>query len=216
MAALTQGNPTLAVEKFTAALKTNPEMVEAYINRGIAEMKLARGPTRWAISTRPWSWPRTPPRPSTTGPWPTAARRCLDKALADYTQAVKFAPKDWQIYYNRGNTYLDMKKAQEALKDYNRALKLHPQAPEILHNRSLAYLALGKPEPALEDADQVIELNPNFARAYYSQGQALEKLGKKYEALAAYRHFLKTGNPDADAHLLRKALERIKALEASK
>ena len=106
-----------------------------------------------------------------------------------------------------------MKKAQEALKDYNRALKLHPQAPEILHNRSLAYLALEKPEPALADADKVIELNPNYARAYYSKGQALEKLGNKYEALAAYRHFLNTGNPDMDADLLQKALGRIKTLE---
>jgi tetratricopeptide (TPR) repeat protein len=109
-----------------------------------------------------------------------------------------------------------MKKAKEALKDYNQALKLHPQAPEILHNRSLAYLALDKPEPALADADKVIELNPNYARAYYSRGQALEKLGNKYEALAAYRHFLKTANPEADASLLQKTLERIKALEASK
>ena len=140
----------------------------------------------------------------------------FDKALADYTQAARFTPQDWQIYYNRGNTYLDMKKAQEALKDYNRALKLHPRAPEILHNRSLAYLALDKPEPALADADKVIELKADYARAYYSRGQALEKLGNKYEALAAYRHFLNTGNPDADAHLLQKTLDRIKALEASK
>ena len=43
-----------------------------------------------------------------------------------------------------------------------------------------------------------------------------KRLGNKYEALAAYRHFLKTANPDADAHLLQKALARIKALEASK
>ena len=62
----------------------------------------------------------------------------------------------------------------------------------------------------------MIELNPNYARAYYSKGQALEKLGNKYEALAAYRHFLNTGDPDADASLLQKTLERIKALEASK
>jgi tetratricopeptide (TPR) repeat protein len=93
---------------------------------------------------------------------------------------------------------------------------LHPQAPEILHNRSLAYLALEKPEPALADANQVIELDPNYSRAYYGRGQALEKLGNKYEALAAYRHFLKTANPDADAPLLQKALARIKILEASK
>ena len=27
-----------------------------------------------------------------------------DKAMEDYTQALKHAPKDWQILYNRGNT----------------------------------------------------------------------------------------------------------------
>ncbi|HZK14555.1 MAG TPA: hypothetical protein VFC55_08535, partial [Desulfobaccales bacterium] len=70
--------------------------------------------------------------------------------------------------------------------------------------------------PALADADKVIELKADYARAYYSRGQALEKLGNKYEALAAYRYFLKTANPDADASLLQKTLERIKALEASK
>ena len=43
----------------------------------------------------------------------------------------------------------------------------------------------------------------------------MEKLGNKYEALAAYRHFLNTGSPDKDRALLQQALGRIKALEAS-
>jgi tetratricopeptide (TPR) repeat protein len=215
VAALTQGNPTLAIEKFTAALKIDPEMPEAYINRGIAEMRLSL----WADAVGDFDQaldlaPNSPEALYNRG-LAYSRQNVFDKALADYTQAAKFAPKDWQIYYNRGNTYLDMQKAQEAVKDYNRALKLHPKAPEILHNRSLAYLALDKPEPALVDADQVIALNPTYARAYYSKGQALEKMGNKYEALAAYRHFLNTGDPETDASLLRKTLERIKALEAS-
>ena len=41
VAALTQGNPTLAVEKFTAVIKIDPKLPEAYINRGIAEMQLS-------------------------------------------------------------------------------------------------------------------------------------------------------------------------------
>jgi tetratricopeptide (TPR) repeat protein len=77
----------------------------------------------------------------------------------------------------------------------------------------LAYLALAKPEAALADADRVIALKADYARAYYSKGQALEKLGNKYEALAAYRHFLNTGNPEADATLLQQALRHIKTLE---
>jgi len=40
IAALSQGNPALAVENFTEALKLDPEMAEAYINRGIAHLKL--------------------------------------------------------------------------------------------------------------------------------------------------------------------------------
>ena len=68
--ALSQGNPTLAVEKFSAALKQDPEMVEAYINRGIAEMKLAL----WADAVgRSWDrWCR----------WPTPSRRCAIPRLS--------------------------------------------------------------------------------------------------------------------------------------
>ena len=60
------------------------------------------------------------------------------------------------------------------------------------------------------------DLNPNYARAFFSRGRALEKMGQKYEALAAYRRFLNTGNPDTDAPLLQQALGLIKILEASK
>ena len=95
------------MEKFTAAIKIDPKLLEAYINRGIAEMKLSRGATRWAISTRPWSWTRIPPRPSITGAWPTAAQR-VRQSPGGLHPGPKLAPKDWQIYYNRGNTYLDM------------------------------------------------------------------------------------------------------------
>ena len=179
VAALTQGNPTLAVEKFTAALKDNPEMVEAFINRGIAEMQLSL----WADAVGDFDQaldlaPNSPEALYNRG-LAYSRQNVFDKALADYTQAAKFAPKDWQIYYNRGNTYLDMKKAQEALKDYNRALKLHPKAPDILHNRSLAYLALDKPQPALADADQVHRPQSQLCPGLLQQGAGPGKTGQQ-------------------------------------
>ncbi|HLD48465.1 MAG TPA: tetratricopeptide repeat protein, partial [Desulfobaccales bacterium] len=127
VAALTGGNPTLAVEKFTAVIKSDPKLPEAYINRGIAEMQLslwgdAVGDFDQALELDPRS-----PQAFYNRALAYSRNGEFAKAVADYTQAAKFAPKDWQIYYNRGNAYLDMKKAPESLKDYNQALKLHPQ-----------------------------------------------------------------------------------------
>ena len=40
VAALNQGNYAAAAERFTEALKLNPDLPEAYVNRGIARLKL--------------------------------------------------------------------------------------------------------------------------------------------------------------------------------
>ena len=125
--ALTQGHPGQAVEKFTAALKVDPEMVEAYINRGIAQMQL----DQWVDAVDDFDKalelaPKSPEAYYNRG-LAYSRQGIPDKALADYTKALTYAPKDWQIYYNRGNTYLDLNQPRKALQDYNQALKLHPR-----------------------------------------------------------------------------------------
>ncbi len=92
-------------------------------------------------------------------------------------------------------------------------MQLHPKTPEILYNRGLAHLQLGQAEKALKDADTSLELDAGFARAQFIRAQALEKLDHKYEAMAAYRQFLKSSNPDKDKTLMQQALERLKHLE---
>jgi tetratricopeptide (TPR) repeat protein len=213
--ALNQGNAQLAQEKFTAALKLDPELPEAYINRGIALRRL--GQYVEAVEDFDQALKLAPKSPEAL--YNRALAYSLsglyDKAVADYTHALKYAPKDWQIFYNRGNAYLDQNQMKEALADYNQALKLHPQSPEILHNRGLAYLNLGQAEEALKDADAVLKLDGNFARAQFVRAQALEKLDRKYDAMAAYRQFLNTGNPEKDRGLLQKALDQLKKLEGT-
>lgn len=211
--ALNQGNANLALEKFTAALKLDPELPEAYINRGIALRRLeqyveAVEDFDQALKLAPQS-----PEALYNRGLAYSLSGLYDKALADYTQALKYAPQDWQIFYNRGNTYLDQGKSATALNDYNQALKFNPLAPEVYLNRGLAYLDLKKPEQALADANKVLELNPNFARANYVKAQALEQSGRKPEAMAAYRRFLETGHPEKDRDLMQKALDQLQKLE---
>ncbi len=92
-------------------------------------------------------------------------------------------------------------------------MQLHPKTPEILLNRGLAHLQLGQAEKALQDADAAQELNAGIPLVQFVRAQALEKLDHKYEAMAAYRQFLNTGDPDKDRTLMQQALERLKHLE---
>ena len=91
VAALTQGNPTLAVEKFTAVIKIDPKIREAYINRGIAEMRLslwgdAVGDFDQALELDPNS-----PEALYNRGLAYSRQGEFAKAVADYTQAAKFA-----------------------------------------------------------------------------------------------------------------------------
>lgn len=212
-AALSQGNTQLALEKFNAALKLDPDLPEAYINRGIVLMRLEQYVE--AVEDFDKAVKLAPQSAEAFYNRALAYSRSglYDKAVEDYTRALKYAPQDWQIFYNRGNAYLDQGKSPEALKDYNQALQLNPQAAEVYHNRGLAYLSLKDPQRALEDFDKTLELNQNFARATFNKCKALEQLGRKPEAIAACRRFLQTGDPGADAEYLQQALERLKVLE---
>lgn len=211
--ALNQNHANLALEKFNEALKLDPEFPEAYINRGIALRRLEQYVEAVEDFDKALKLAPKSPEAFYNRGLAYGLSGVYDKAVADYTQALKLAPKDWQIFYNRGNAYLDQNKAKEALADYNQALQLSPHSLEALHNRGLAYLNLGQAGKALEDADRVLKLNGNYARAQFVRAQALEKLDRKYEAMAAYRVFLNTGNPEKDRDLMQKALEHLKQLE---
>ena len=92
VAALTQGDPTLAIEKFTAALKIDPKLEEAYINRGIAEMRLslwgdAVGDFDQALDLNPDSAEAFYNRGLAY-----SRQNVFDKALDDYTRAAKLDP----------------------------------------------------------------------------------------------------------------------------
>ncbi|MGA8139424.1 MAG: tetratricopeptide repeat protein [Desulfobaccales bacterium] len=213
VAALNRNDPAAAIDKFTEALKLDPNLAEAYLNRGVAHLRLDQPVEAVADFDKVLELDPTSSEALYNRALAYSRSRVYDKALADYTQALKFAPGDWQILYNRGNTYLDLGKAKEALADYDRALQVHPKTPEILYNRGLAHLRLGQAEKALQDADTVQGLDAGFARTQVLRAQALEKLDDKYEAMAAYRQFLKSGDPAKDRTLMQQALERLKQLE---
>lgn len=88
-----------------------------------------------------------------------------NKAINDFTTAIKMEPKDTRVYTNRGLTYRMLKKYAESLKDFNKSLELNPLWPDTFYGRSLTYYDLGDINRALEDCDRAISIKPDFKQA---------------------------------------------------
>lgn len=88
-----------------------------------------------------------------------------NKAINDFTTAIKMEPKDTRVYTNRGLTYRMLKKYDESLRDFNKSLEMNPLWPDTFYGRSLTYYDLGDINRALEDCDRAISIKPDFKQA---------------------------------------------------
>ena len=66
------------------------------------------------------------------------AKRQLDRAIADHTQAIKLDPNLSEAFYNRGNAYGDKGENDRAINDYDTAIRLNPKFAGAFNNRGLA------------------------------------------------------------------------------
>ena len=63
------------------------------------------------------------------------------EALKNYNRAIEIAPKNYQLFYNRGIVYSNLNLQQLALDDFDEALKLNPAFKEALYIKSFIKLA---------------------------------------------------------------------------
>jgi tetratricopeptide (TPR) repeat protein len=59
----------------------------------------------------------------------------LNRAIADYSQAVKIDPKYALAYFNRGVVWKHLGNIDRALADFNEAVKLDPELTHELMSR---------------------------------------------------------------------------------
>jgi tetratricopeptide (TPR) repeat protein len=109
-----------------------------------------------------------------------------NKALADYTKAIKLNKEYANPYNNRGNLYLKLKDYDKALADYNQAIKLNPNLADPYNGRGTVYATLKEYDKALADFSKAIELNPNLADPYNGRGIVYQELKEYDKALADY------------------------------
>lgn len=102
-----------------------------------------------------------------------AALGKLDKAIADFTEAVRLNPGNALAYYNRGNVRFDRGDMRDAIADFDLAIAGDPEFTLAYYNRGLARETLGEREQSIADYRKALELAPTLEPAR----QRLNKLG---------------------------------------
>ena len=166
------------------AIKLNPSLAGAYINRGFSKHLLGRHDDaipdfEEAIRLNP----NDAKAYSNRG----AALSALGQhntAIADYDKAISLEPQDPAYYANRGVARDKMGCHEDAIADYNVAIRLRPDEGEYYSNRGVAKVAVRRYEEAISDHDEAIRLVPDRAAFFDNRGNAKYANGQLREALA--------------------------------
>jgi serine/threonine-protein kinase len=188
-----------AIKDYDAAISIDPNCIEAYVNRGnayntAAEEHRTNPDAQKGLLIRAMSNFDQALKLSASGgnllSVSNIAVVCvgrgnsyrlqgeLDKAIADYTEAIKLNRKLGVAYIQRGKVYYDQGFMDKSLVDLNEAIWLNASDADAYDARSATYAAKGEFKLAIADAEMFLKLTPNapnavFIRATIDQWRAL-------------------------------------------
>lgn len=87
--------------------------------------------------------------------------REFERAVVDYTAALKLAPSDAMIYANRANARREMGELKNALTDANLAIKLDGERAASFYTRGAVLEAAGQLDSARKDYVMAAKLAPD-------------------------------------------------------
>lgn len=93
-------------------------------------------------------------------------------ALEDYDAAIKVAPDDAELHYDRGVVLASQSRDDAALQDLDAALKIDPKLVPALRQRAKIYGIRGDFSGALADYSAAILLQPKDAALWSARGYA--------------------------------------------
>ena len=106
-------------------------------------------------------------------------KKDLDRAVADYSAAIRQNPKLWLPYYNRGFLFAEKGELDKAFADYNDAIRLFPKQSGIWFERAKVRFSKQDFDQAIVDYTEAFRLDPkNQIGAVNNRGFCLMK---KYE-----------------------------------
>ncbi|MGA2129539.1 MAG: tetratricopeptide repeat protein, partial [Xanthobacteraceae bacterium] len=115
----------------------------------------------------------------------------IERAMADYEQAVRYDSSFSNAFNGRGRVYLLRKEYDRAIAEFEQCLRLDPKHPFARSNRAIAYSDKGDYDHAIADLDESIRLNPGRADLYELRGNSFRDKGDPRRALLDYDEALR-------------------------
>jgi len=186
-----QGKRQDALEKYSEAIKLNPNYDAAYSSRGnlyslSKDKDKALADYNQAIKINPNNSAAYIGRGSVF-----YGIGDKEKALTDYNQAIKINPNNSVAYTVRGIIFDDKREYDKAITDYNQAIKINPNNSFAYNNRGNSYSNKGEYDKALADYNQAIKINPIDSSPYNGRGTIYSEKGEHDKAIINYNQAIK-------------------------
>ena len=184
--ALQQGNFLMtlrqidkAIERYSHAIKLNPNYADAYNNRGMAydnvgDIDGAIGDFNTAIQLNPNDAETYYNRGAVH-----VRKGDFANAIADFTKVIQLESNNVKAYCSRGLCRRAKGEVDRAIADFTKAIDLKPNYTDAYYNRGLAYDDKDQADRAIADYTKAIDLNPNYTtNAYKNRGAAYVDKGE--------------------------------------
>jgi tetratricopeptide (TPR) repeat protein len=122
-----------------------------------------------------------------------------DKAIADYTEAIRLNPNDAGSFYGRAYAQASKHKVQKTIEDCTKALAIDSGKVEAYQLRAGAYWREGSFPKALGDLEKAINLEPSNPTTYEIRGDMYWRREEYAKAAKDYRQIVRLRPADADS-----------------
>jgi tetratricopeptide (TPR) repeat protein len=123
-----------------------------------------------------------------------------DKAIREFTEAVRLGPTDPLTYVDRGITYKGLKDYDKALADHGEAIRLDPQWGTPYFHRANVFKARKDYDKALADYSAAIRLDPKDPDAYFNRANTYRATKQYARAADDWSQVIRLDAQDAEAH----------------
>ena len=118
-------------------------------------------------------------------------------AIKDYTESLKFYPRNTYSFFNRANSKSELDDYEGAVNDLNLLLSIDPDNGSAMYNRARFNANLRRNITAIKDYSRAISKEVELQYSYFNRGILKEMIGDAQGACNDFRKGIENGNKRA-------------------